>query len=82
MRLCYPLMVCLALLNLPALGQKIVYSDPEKDDSRKMNFEIIGKVSGNFLIFKSNHGKSTIAVLITTWPRSVKKTMIIFPMTV
>ena len=62
MRLCYLSIVCLALFTFPALGQKIVYSDPEKDDSRKMNFEIIGKVSGNFLVYKSNHGKSYIAV--------------------
>jgi hypothetical protein len=44
-----------------SMGQRIVYSDPDKDDSRKMNFEIIGKVSGNFLIYKNNHGKNYIA---------------------
>lgn len=45
-----------------ALAQKIVYSEPEKDDSRRMNFEIIGKVSGNFLIYKNVRNSNFVAV--------------------
>ena len=44
-------------------AQKIVYSTPGKDDSRRMLFEIAGKVDGNFLIYKYNKGKSWISVL-------------------
>jgi len=47
---------------LSASAQKIVYSEPERDDSRRMNFEIIGKVSGNFLIYKNVRNKNFIAV--------------------
>ncbi|HEY0067503.1 MAG TPA: hypothetical protein VGB46_09070 [Flavisolibacter sp.] len=43
-------------------SQKIVYSEPDKDDIRRMNFEIIGKVSGNFLIYKSLRADNYIAV--------------------
>jgi hypothetical protein len=53
-------MVC---SGLAATAQKIVYSEPEKDDSRRMNFEIAGKIGGNFLIYKSIHNKNWIAVL-------------------
>jgi hypothetical protein len=45
-----------------AAGQKIVYSDPEKDDTRKMNFEIAGKVGGSFLIYKNIRNRNWIAV--------------------
>ena len=39
---------------LPATAQKIVYSEPGKDDTRRLVFEIAGKVGGNFLIYKNN----------------------------
>ncbi len=54
------LLVCSAL---SVTAQKIVYSEPDRDDSRRMNFEIVGKIAGNFLIYKNNRGKNTIVVL-------------------
>ena len=54
------LMIC---SGLTATAQKIVYSEPEKDDTRRLDFEIAGKVGGNFLIYKNNKNKSWIAVL-------------------
>jgi hypothetical protein len=53
----------LALSGLELGAQKIVYSEPERDDSRRLLFEIAGKVDGNFLIYKNNRGKSWISVL-------------------
>ncbi len=50
------------LAGLVSSGQKVVYSEPEKDDSRRMNFEIIGKVGGNFLIYKNVRNSSYISV--------------------
>lgn len=50
---------CFAFISF---SQKIVYSEPEKDDSRRMEFDIIGKVGGNFLIHKSIRGRNAIAV--------------------
>jgi hypothetical protein len=52
------ILVCCCTLE----AQKIVYSDPDKDDSRRMNFEIIGKIHGNYLIYKNNHGKNWVCV--------------------
>lgn len=48
-----------------SFGQKIVYSQPERDDSRRIDFEIIGKVSGNFLVYKKIRSKGYVAVYNT-----------------
>ncbi len=52
------------LLFLPIFiqAQHIVYSEPEDDDTRKTDFEIIGRVSGNILIFKNNRTTSVISI--------------------
>ena len=34
-------------------AQRILISEPDRDDSRRMNFEVIGKVGNNFLIYKN-----------------------------
>ena len=46
-----------------ASSQKIVYSEPEKDDTRRLDFEIVGKIGGNFLIYKNIRNKNWIAIL-------------------
>jgi hypothetical protein len=46
-----------------ANSQKIVYSEKDNDDTRRLNFEIVGKVSGNFLIYKNIRNKNWISVL-------------------
>lgn len=50
------------LLSAVSFGQRIVYSEPDRDDSRRMNFEVIGKVSGNYLIYKNVRNANFIAV--------------------
>ncbi len=54
-------MYCMA--GLSASAQKIVYSEPDKDDTRRMNFEIVGKIDGNFLIYKNIRNRNWITVL-------------------
>jgi hypothetical protein len=46
----YLFILLLSCISLPA--QKIVYSDYEREDSRRMPFEVVGKVQGNFLVYK------------------------------
>jgi hypothetical protein len=46
----------------PAKAQQISYAEPEHDDSRRTNFEIIGKVGGNYLVFKNNNSENNICV--------------------
>ena len=55
-------LLCL-LAGLSSPAQKIVYSEYDKDDTRRLNFEIAGKVGGNFLIYKNIRNKSWISVL-------------------
>ncbi|HVG42141.1 MAG TPA: hypothetical protein VM888_11070 [Chitinophagaceae bacterium] len=45
-----------------SLAQRIVYSEPEKDDTRRMNFEVIGKVAGNFQVYKNIRSKNFICL--------------------
>ena len=52
--------ICFSFL---ANAQKIIYSSPAKDDTRRMNFEIAGKINGNFLIYKNIRNKNLISVL-------------------
>jgi hypothetical protein len=54
----------LLLLASPILivAQQISYSSPEQDDTRRTNFDIIGKVNGNILVFKNNRGLSVVSV--------------------
>ena len=57
------ILVVLVVYSITTPAQKIVYSEPDKDDTRRLNFEVAGKVSGNFLIYKSVRNKNWIAVL-------------------
>lgn len=43
-------------------AQRIVYSEPDREDSRRLDFEIIGKTGANFLIYKNLRGKNWISV--------------------
>ena len=43
-------------------AQHISYSDPEKDDNRKTDFEIIGRVAGNILVFKNTRSENAISI--------------------
>ena len=56
--------LCFLILISPlaAICQRISYSAPEKEDARTINFEIIGKVSGNYLIYKNIRSDYAISV--------------------
>lgn len=62
MRAIFSLLVfgCLAANSL--FAQKLVFSDPIREDNRDINFEVIGKVNGNILIFKNMRWKYAISV--------------------
>jgi hypothetical protein len=53
------------MLVVPLIGtaQKVTYSDYDRDDSKDMNFEIIGKMNGNFLIYKNVRWRHRITIL-------------------
>lgn len=54
--------LCILIFPLVSSAQKIIYSEPERDDARSMDFDIIGKISGNFLVYKGIRSNHIIAV--------------------
>ena len=46
---------------IPLFAQQITYSQPQKGEvTRALNFEVIGKISNNYLVYKNIRGKSLI----------------------
>src|SRR6201996_8291319 len=67
-RILSTLLLSLTLLTaagVKAQVQLITYSEPEREDGRRTNFEIIGKVSGNYLVFKNNNSSNAISIYDT-----------------
>jgi hypothetical protein len=58
------LLVVLLLVTFSFAGtaQRITYSLAEREDSRRTDFEIIGKVGSNILVFKNNRNENAISV--------------------
>lgn len=58
------LLLALLWLALPVwvLGQRIHYSEPGRDDYRQVNFEIIGRVSNNIVIYKNYRSKNDLSI--------------------
>jgi hypothetical protein len=54
----------LILLIAPVIlsAQHISYSEPQRDDNRRTDFEIIGKIEGNFLVFTNNRSDNNISI--------------------
>lgn len=58
------LVLMFSYLCSSSYSQKIIYSEPGKDDTRRMNFEIAGKINGNFLIYKNTRvSKHFVSIL-------------------
>src|ERR1043166_8900039 len=55
--------VVIMMTGFSISAQKIVYSEYDKDDTRRINFDIVGKVGDNFLVYKNIRNKNLIAVL-------------------
>ncbi len=52
----------LLLLPVISFGQRITYSEPQREDNREINFDIIGKLKNNVLIFKNVRYKYAVSV--------------------
>ncbi|MFY0252410.1 hypothetical protein ACDQ55_00500 [Chitinophaga sp. 30R24] len=55
-------LLLLFFASTAAMAQKITYSEPEKDDYKSTEFEIIGKVGGNILAYKTDRGDYVVSV--------------------
>jgi hypothetical protein len=58
------LLLAIVISLAPSLvsAQRIYYSEVERDDYRQVNFDIIGKVSGNILIYKNFRAKNDLCI--------------------
>ena len=52
----------LLLLPVIAFSQRITYSEPQREDNRDINFDIIGKMRNNVLVFKNARWKYAVSV--------------------
>jgi hypothetical protein len=56
------LLMAMLLAGVAVMAQRITYSEPEKMDDRDINFDIIGKMNGNFLVYKNVRWRHAISV--------------------
>lgn len=55
---CLVLLLSICFAN----AQRVIYSEPDKNDYRQTEFEIIGKVAGNLLIYKNTRSSYAMSV--------------------
>ncbi len=51
------------ITTITSYTQSIVYSEPDNADARDMSFDIIGKMNGNILVYKTTSNQHYICVL-------------------
>jgi hypothetical protein len=50
------------LITTIAYTQKVAYAEPDHEDFRQMQFEILGKMKGNFLVYKNYRTRHYVTV--------------------
>ena len=60
----YLVLPCLPLLFFPffTVHKKLPIHEPEKDDVRSVDFDIIGKLNNNYLVYKARSSAYSISV--------------------
>ena len=56
------LLAIMLLTTVSTFAQKVIYSEPDREDNRSTNFEVVGKLEGNNIIYKSYRDIHFIAV--------------------
>ena len=57
-----PLLSLVLLFPIALLAQRITYSEPDRDDPRAYNFEVLGKIGGKILVYKNYRDDHTLSV--------------------
>ncbi|MBI2730484.1 MAG: hypothetical protein HYX40_07010 [Sphingobacteriales bacterium] len=75
------LVFCLASLTSSSLviAQKVVYAEPDHEDFRQMQFEILGKMKGNFLVYKNYRSNHYITVFDNDMKQKAKEQLDFMP---
>ena len=56
------LQIVATFLFFTASAQRIVYSEPEREDNKRTNFDILGKIGNNYLVYKNNRNEHAMSV--------------------
>ncbi len=54
--------LAVSLFTSSVFSQRIFYSEPDRDDTKRTNFDIIGKVGQHLLVFKNNRNDNAVSV--------------------
>lgn len=54
------LIILLSTFSSVVFSQEITYTEPESQDSRSLDFQIIGKIHENFLVYKNNRNSYAV----------------------
>jgi hypothetical protein len=77
-RLLLPVVTIFTIINF-ATAQKVVYAEPDRDDFRQMKFEILGKMKGNFLVYKNYRSNHYITVYDNDMKQKAKEKLDFMP---
>lgn len=75
-------LVALLLCSMALCGaqaQRITYSEPDRDDARTLNFEVMGKMNGRILVYKSYRDQYFISVFDNDMKLVSKNKLDFFP---
>ena len=61
----YSFVFILTCFNITSFTQSITYSEPDRNDLKQTEFEIIGKVKNNILVYKNLRDNHAISVYDT-----------------
>ena len=56
------LQIVASLAFLTTVAQRISYSEPERDDNKRTDFDILGKIGSNYLVYKNNRNDHYLSV--------------------
>src|SRR5687768_9307037 len=56
------LQIVATFLIFTASAQRIVYSEPDREDNKRTNFDILGKIGNNYLVYKNNRNEHAMSV--------------------
>ena len=61
------------------LAQKVTYAEPDREDFRQMQFEILGKMKGNFLVYKNYRSSHFVTVYDNDMKQKAKEQLDFMP---
>jgi hypothetical protein len=73
------LILCCCYLTVNGWSQKITYAEPDRDDPRGVNFEIIGKYNNHFIVYKNYRTDNYFTIFDNNMKQVNKIPLEIFP---